>query len=99
MYIRLEIASVLPSRQAFITWGTKLAVERMPATVPRMVGIQPSIALSLFGRGERARRRQVPQHHCGRPGGRAVFAAPASRVETRPGCKILLSGNDPVRKA
>ncbi|CAA9355748.1 MAG: hypothetical protein AVDCRST_MAG90-2656 [uncultured Microvirga sp.] len=47
MYMRFEIASVSPSRHALSTCGTKLGVERTPATTPRAFGSQPSIRRSL----------------------------------------------------
>src|SRR5918994_4681855 len=43
MYMRLEIAAVSRSFQALSTWGTKLAVDRMPAIVARIVGSQELI--------------------------------------------------------
>jgi hypothetical protein len=52
MYMRLEIAAVSRSRHALRTWGTKLAVERIPAIVARTVGIHELISPfpSLDGR-------------------------------------------------
>src|SRR5919107_482589 len=64
--MRFEIASVWPSFQAFQTCGTKLDVDRRPATVPSTVGSHPSIARSSPAGHEPAAPPPVPTSLRGR---------------------------------